>query len=132
MDLAKLRSEFLVDDDVSTEKLSSLIESLLPHCVVSKKGKVEIKQTDLSGRQLVKLVLVARLVAHKLDESVGDEVNAEELAESTGLPKNQATARAKECVDEDFAERSARGNYRARPRKVDAFLSELAGSPVKG
>ncbi len=131
MDLAKLRSEFLVDDEVSTERLSILIESLLPHCVVSKKGKVEIKRADLSGRQLVKLVLVARLVAHKLDESVGDEVNADELAESTGLPKNQATARAKECVDEGFAERSARGNYRARPRKVDAFLTELAGSLVK-
>ena len=132
MDLAKLRGEFLVDDEVSTEKLSTMIENLLPHCVVSKKGKVEIKRADLSGRQLVKLVLVARMAAHKLDESVGDAVDADEIAESTGLPKNQASARAKECFDEGFAERGARGSYRARPRKVDAFLSELAKSPVKG
>jgi hypothetical protein len=132
MDLARLRSEFLVDDDVSPERLSKLIESLLRYCVVSKTGKVEVRSLDLSGRQLVKLVLVARLVAHKLDESVCDEVNADELAENTGLPKNQASARAKECVDERFAERSARGNYRALARKVDAFLNELAGTEVKG
>jgi hypothetical protein len=132
MDIAKLRSDFLVDDEVSPERLLTLIESLLPHCVVSKKGKVEIKRAGLAGRQLVKLVLVARLAAHQLDETISDEVNADELSENTGLPKNQATARAKECVDERFAERSARGNYRARPRKVDGFLNELAGTAAKG
>ena len=120
-----LRRQFLVDEDLDEERLAALIKKLLPICVVNKKGVVQIKRSGLPGRDLVKIVLVARLVAHKLDESIPDELDAAALAANTGMPRNQVAARAKEVVDEAFAERTTRGNYRASLWKVNEFLEEL-------
>jgi hypothetical protein len=126
MSIDDLRKKFLVDEDLDEERLGALITKLLPICVVDKKGVVRIKRSGLPGRALVKIVLVARLVAHKLDESIPDELDAASLAANTGMPKNQVAARAKEVADEGFADRTVRGNYRARLWKVGTFLDELA------
>lgn len=128
MNLDNLRSQFVVDDDVRSEKLEVLIQKALPHCVVRKNGGVEIKRSDLSGKQSVKLVLAARFLASKLDETVAGDVTVEQVAEYTGLPKDQAAARAKDCLEERFADRSTRGSYRARPLKIEEFLDSL-GQP---
>jgi hypothetical protein len=125
MSLDDLRSQFVVDDSVRSEKLETLIQKALPSCVVRKNGSVEIKRADLSGKQSVKLVLSARLLASKLDEAIVGEVTVEQLAEYSGLPKDQAAARAKECLDERFCERSSRGSYKARLIKVEEFLDGL-------
>jgi hypothetical protein len=126
MSLDDLRSQFVVDDDVRSEKLEALIQRALPQCVVRKNGSVEIKRSDLTGKQTVKLVLAARLLASKLEESVVGEVTVEQMSEYTGLPKDQAAARCKECLDERFAERSTRGTYRARMLKIEEFLDGLS------
>ncbi len=126
MSLDDLRRAFLVNEDLDEERLAALIKRLLPICVVDKNGVVQIKRPGLPGRSLVKIVLLARLVAHRLDESIPDELDAAGLAANTRMPKNQAAARAKEVVDEAFAERTTRGNYRACMWKVDEFLDELA------
>jgi hypothetical protein len=129
MDLGRLTEQFLVDNEVSVQSVAQLIEKLLPYCVVRKDGTVDLRTGDLSSRSQVKLVLSARLVASKLKASeVREEVSVEEISQYTGLPKNQASARAKECVDEKFAERSGRGSYRARQHKLDAFLGTLSES----
>lgn len=126
MELDKLKEQFLVDDEVRVERLEQLVRKALPHCVVDKKGTVHLKRADRPGKELVKLVLAGRLVASKLDETQSGEVTVEQLADYTGLPKNQAAARAKECLDEKFADRSARGSYKARVNKVEEFLNALA------
>jgi predicted mannosyl-3-phosphoglycerate phosphatase (HAD superfamily) len=126
MSLDDLRSQFVIDDNVRSEKLETLIQKALPNCVVRKNGSVEIKRTDLSGKQSVKLVLSARLLASKVDDTVAAEVTVEQLAEYTGLPKDQAAARAKECLDERFSERSSRGSYKARLIRVEEFLDSLS------
>lgn len=132
MELEKLREQFLVDDEVRTERLEQMIRSALPHCVVDRKGTVHLKGPNRSGKEQVKLVLAGRLVASKLDEALSGDVTVEQLAEYTGLPKNQAAARAKECLDEKFAERSARGSYKARINKVEEFLNTLSSSAPAG
>jgi hypothetical protein len=126
MSLERLREEFLVDADFGEKRLEILIQKILPFCLVSKNGVVELKRADLSAKEQVKLVLAARLIASKLDKTVRGELTAEELSEQTGLPKNQVAARAKECFDEKFAERSGRGSYRARQHRIDAFLDGLS------
>jgi hypothetical protein len=126
MTLEELRDKFLIDDEVRTERLERLINKALPHCVVHRNGSVELKQEGLAGKDQVKLVLTARVIASKLDESVSDEVAVDQIAEYTGLPKNQAAARAKECLDERFAERSSRGTYKARLMKIEEFLNALS------
>jgi hypothetical protein len=127
MDLRELKERFIVDDDVQGERLAHLAEKALNHCVVRKNGSVEIS-SRLAGKDQVKLVLSARLIASKLEESLSSEVTIDQISEYTGLPKNQAAARAKECLDERFAERSQRGSYKARSFKVEEFLDTLARS----
>ena len=126
MTLEELKGQFLVDDDVPNKKLEQLVQKAIPHCIVRKNGSVELRRSDLSGKQQVKLALSARLLASKLDETVVGDVTVEQLAEYTGLPKDQAAARAKECLDERFAERAGRGSYKARPLKIEEFLNGLA------
>jgi hypothetical protein len=125
MDLNELRDRFLVDDDIRQDRLAKLVEKALAHCVVHKNGAVELRHGRLAGKDQVKLVLSARLIASSLEESLPGDVTVDQLSEYTGLPKNQAAARAKECLDERFAERSARGSYRARSLKVEEFLDSL-------
>src|SRR5580698_6877681 len=119
MSLEDLAGQFLVEDSIGSERLQRLLEKLLPHCVVHKNGAVDITG-NFSGKESVKLVLAARLVASKLKDSpVSGEVTLEEISAQTGLPKNQAAARAKDCVDEKFAERAGQASYKARQNKLE-------------
>ncbi len=127
MSLDDLRGQFVVDDDVRNEKLEELINRMLPHCVVRKNGSVELKRSGLAGKQRVKLVLAARLLASKLDDAIAEEVAVEQISDYTGLPKDQAAARAKECLDRNGSLSEAPGcSYKARILKVEEFLSGLA------
>lgn len=128
MDLEKLREEFFVSTDLAEEDLAHLIQVMRPFCAVDRSGNVEVRRDGLSARQQIKLVLAARLVAHKLSESISEELDADDLSECTGLPKNQTAARAKECVDEGFAKRGARGSYKACPGRLKGFFRELSGN----
>lgn len=133
MDLKSLSEKFLVSEETTPQVLTELIQGLLPHCVVRKNGAVDVTAASLSGGDLVRLVLAARLVASKLpDSAISSEVTTDEIAEYTGLPRNQAAARAKDTVDQKFSERSARGSYRARQNKVQEFLRSLAEPPRAG
>src|SRR5262249_24420994 len=123
--LEKLKEQFLVDDDVPNEKLEQLIQKALPHCMVRKNGAVDLRRSDLSGKQQVKLTLSARFLAAKLDDSVLSDVTVEQLDEYTELPEDEAAERAKEWLDERFAERSSTGSYKARPLKIEEFLNAL-------
>jgi hypothetical protein len=128
MNMEDLKAQFLVDGEVQAHNLARLIEKALGHCVVHKSGTVEVKDRSLPGKDQVKLVLCARLLASKLEESLSGDVTVDEIAKSTDLPRNQVAARAKECMDERFAERSARGSYKARALKVEEFLDTLSKS----
>ena len=106
---------------MGTGRLEQLLRSkALPHCVVDKKGTVHPEERGPVRKEQVKLVLTGRLIASKLEAQVSGEVTVDQLAEYTGLPKNQAAARAKECLDEKFAERSVRGSYKARVHKLES------------
>jgi hypothetical protein len=129
VDIETLSKQFLVDDEVGSDRLGKIIEGLLPYCVVRTNGSVEVAVEKFSGKNQVKLVLASRLVASKLERStVSGEVSASEISKYTGLPKNQAAARAKDCVDERFADRSTRGTYIARQNMLERFLAELTSS----
>jgi hypothetical protein len=133
MDIEKLAGQFVVDDEFGVDRLGRIIEGLLPYCVINRKGAVEIMQVGLSAKQKVKLVLAARLAASKMPGmQVQAEVTAPEIAEYTGLPQDQAAARAKDCFDEKFAERAGRGSYRARQHKIDGLLASLGKEVGKG
>jgi hypothetical protein len=133
MDLKTLSEKFVISEETTPQLLAELIEGLLPHCVVRKNGVVDISAAGLSGGDLARLVLAARLVASKLpDSAISGDVTTDEIAEYTGLPRNQAAARAKDTVDQKFSERTARGSYRARQHKVRDFVRNLPEPPRTG
>lgn len=125
MDLATLKGQFITDVELAAETLARVIERLLDYCTVGKDGRVDVKNTQLPAKVQVRLILACRLAASKLDDGILAEVTIDELAEFAALPRDQATARAKDAVDTGFAERTGRGAYRARSRKVEQFLIEL-------
>lgn len=123
--LAEMKQKFFISDEAANDTLEELLVKALPHCAVHKNGSVELKKFKGSARDQVKLILTARLIASKLDEAVVGDVTVDSIADYLGLPKNQAAARAKECVDEKFADRVGRGTYRARLHRLEDFLDSI-------
>src|SRR5260370_29586630 len=99
MSLEQLREEFLVDGDLGEKRLEDLIRKILPYCVVSRDGFVELRRADLSGKARVKLVLAARLLASILDKAVSGDLTTEKLSEQPRLRKIQTAVHRKECFN---------------------------------
>jgi hypothetical protein len=130
MNIDELKKQFIVEGDVLKERLEALVSKALQHCRIDKSGQVLISDTELSGRDQVKLILAARAIAAQLDPDIHPEVSVVEIAKYTGLPANQVRARGRECIEHKFAESSAAGVYRAIPHKVEGFLDSLS-APTK-
>ena len=64
-------------------------------------------------------------MANKLDNSIAENVPAEEISKFFLVDKKQVSARLKEIRDEKFALREEKGVYKLNPSKLDAFLDEL-------
>lgn len=126
MNLEELKKKFIVDDDVLKARLQTIVSKALDHCQLDKHGQVLISNTKLSGRDKVKLTLAARAIAAQLDPKISPEVTGPEIGKYTGLPINQVRARAKEAVDDKFAESTQAGTYRAMPHKIESFLDSIS------
>jgi hypothetical protein len=123
--LEELKSKFLVSDSLSEAKMLSLLQLAVDHCAVDLKGNVEIKNPALSAKDKLMLVLVARLVAHHLDETVAADVTADELARNARIASEQVRARASELARNRQIEVVSRGIYRALLHRVEPFLRGL-------
>jgi hypothetical protein len=125
MDREELRRKFIQDDEAIRKSLEEMVNVAFEYCAVDPHGGVHLKQRDLGGKTVVKLVLAAKAIANQLDESISAEATVAELSKATGLAENAARARASEAVAERFAESNARGSYRANPFHVAQFLTAL-------
>jgi len=125
-----LKSLFIVDDVIQSEKIESLVRKALAFCVVGKNGAVHFKDEKLSARNKIKLTLAARALASQMDDQINSAVSNEELAGSTGLPSNQIRARLTEIQNENFADSAGRGSFKARTHKIESFLDELSGRSI--
>lgn len=122
----ELKSLFIVDESIQSEKIEGLVRKALSFCVVGRNGAVHLKDERLSARNKIKLTLAARALAAQMDEQIHAEVSNEELAVSTGLPPNQIRARLTEIQNENFADNAGRGAFKVRTHKIEGFLDELA------
>ena len=124
--LEELKNQFLVSDNLSEAKMLSLLQLAVNHCAVDPKGNVEIKRPSLAAKDKVMLVLVARLIAHHLDEQIPAEVTADELVKNVRISGEQVRARASDLVKARQIESVGRGIYRAILHRTEAFLSHLS------
>jgi hypothetical protein len=128
MGIEELRKQFVVDQDVLKSRLEAIVTKALVYCRIDKHGRVEIRQTGLSGKDQVKLTLAARVIGAEMDPAIPPDVSAAEIAKLTGLPANQVRARAKDAIEDKFAESPRSGIYRALPHKIESFLDGLSSA----
>ena len=123
--LEELKKQFIVDENVLKSRLEPVVGKALAHCRIDKDGRVEIRNTRLSGKEQVKLTLAARAIGSEMDPAISPEVSVLEISKFTGLPANQVRARGRDAIEEKFAQSPRSGVYRALPHKVEAFLDAL-------
>jgi hypothetical protein len=125
MSIEELKKQFIVDENVLKSRLEPVVAKALAHCRIDKDGRVEIRSTQLSGKDQVKLTLAARVIGAEMDPAISPEVSVAEITKSTGLPANQVRARGKDAIEDKFAQSPRSGIYRALPHKVEQFLDGL-------
>lgn len=125
MTIEELKKQFIVDEDVLKARLEPIVAKALVHCLLDKNGQVLITDTNLSGKEQVKLALAARAIGSQMDPRISPDVSVAEISRFTGLPGNQVRARGKDAIEDKFAQSPKTGVYRALPHKVEAFLDGL-------
>jgi hypothetical protein len=131
MGIEELRKQFIVDENVLKARLEPVVNKALAHCRIDKDGRVEIRDTRLSGKEQVKLTLAARAIGSEMDSAISPEVSVVEISKFTGLPANQVRARGRDAIEDKFAQSPRSGVYRALPHKIEAFLDTLAAATAK-
>lgn len=131
MSIEELKKQFIVDEDVLKSRLEPVVAKALAHCRIDKDGRVEIRTTRLSGKDLVKLMLAARVIGAEMDPAISPEVSVAEITKSTGLPANQVRARGRDAIEDKFAQSPKSGIYRALPHKVEQFLDGLPATQAR-
>jgi len=123
--MENLRDKFIVNEEINQKQILSFIERSLSFCRVTKTGGVIIDEGKLTNLEKIKLSLVARFLANKLDPSISAEVNSEELSGYLMISKDQVVARLKNLKDERFATRTGKGVYAVNPFRIGEFLASV-------
>ena len=101
----ELWQQFIVEENLLKSRLEPVVGKALAHCRIDKDGRVEIRNTKLSGEsEQVKLTLAARAIGSEMDSAISSEVSVLEISRFTGLPANQVRARGKDAIEEKFAQ----------------------------
>jgi hypothetical protein len=129
--IEELKKQFIVDENELKSRLEPVVGKALMHCRIDKDGRVEIRNTRLSGKEQVKLTLAARVIGSEMDPAISPEVSVVEISKFTGLPANQVRARGKDAIEDKFAQSPRSGVYRALPHKIEAFLDALGTAQPK-
>lgn len=121
-----LKKNFIVDEQYyEKEKMPELIKSFSKFCKVGTGGKIYIGYSNLTTRERIKLVFVARLLANKLEKSIAAQMNVDEVVDSANVPREQVIARLSEFASEGFLSKINKGVYVATPFYIELFLEEL-------
>lgn len=130
----ELKKQFIVDEkEYSKEKIPEQIRKVLRYCKVSKEGKVLLEKNNFGLRDNLKLILIARFLASKVDESISSEMTIDEIFASVGSGnKESMITRMKEIIDEHAATRSGKGIYQIVPFYIDVILEKLEGKSKDG
>jgi hypothetical protein len=122
-----LKKAFIVDEKAyEKEKIPEQIKKVLKYGKVTKEGRVLLEKNNLTIRDNLKIILIARFLASKLDESIREDITIDEIVASMGTDnKESLITRMKEIVDEGVAKRLASGVYVIVPFFVDTILDKF-------
>ena len=126
----ELKRKFILNEEELKTRIETLVLKALKHCRVDSRGRIHFENKKLSGKDKVKIALVARAIASELESNISADVTISELAQSTGLPENQVRARCTEFVAENYVESPKRGAFRAVFGRIELMLDSVPQSGV--
>ncbi len=127
-DLEELKNKWVIDEKAFDEKkIAQYVKRLMRYCKITKTGEVDLTELGdkFTLKDKIKLALVARFIASKLDESIKPFLSAREISNFFMVDKMQVSARLKEIRDEKLSIREKKGIYRVIPTKIEKILKEL-------
>jgi hypothetical protein len=122
-----LKKEFIIDkDNYEKERIPELVKKILRYCKITNEGQVMFEEKDLILKDKIKLILIARFLANKLDKNIPEEVSIDEILISIGSGnRDSLITRTKEVIDEGVAKRNSKGKYSILPFYVKQILDKL-------
>lgn len=124
--LEELKKKFIVDKEhYEEEQLGKHVDKISKYCKTDSEGNVHIEVQNLTNKEKIKLVLVARFIANKLKSDITPEVNIKTVSDSVHKNEHQVRARLSEIVREGFIRQKKRGVYIVMPHRIDEFLDQM-------
>jgi hypothetical protein len=127
-ELEKLKVEWIIEEkEFDKRKLECLVKRLMPFCKITNSGEIDLTEIgeNLSLKEKVMLALVARFIAHRLDDYILEEVSLDEIPGFFSVDNVQVRARLKDLKDEKLAVLVKRGVYKANPIRIEKYLDEI-------
>ena len=85
-------------------------------------GSIIYEKNVTSAVDKIRIALIARYLANKLEPNIPADVSLEQLVEYTGIDQKIVSARLTEIVSEGFGARVGSGLYRVVPFYMEKFL----------
>lgn len=127
-ELEDLKAKWIIEKiDFDEKMVGRYVKRLMPFCKITKNGEIFLTDEGkkLSLKDQVGLTLVARFIAHILDDSIPEEVSAEEVSKIFLVDRMQVYARFKDTKNEKLAISVKRGIYKANPSRIEKFLDDI-------
>jgi hypothetical protein len=127
MTLDELKKQLFVDEAaIDTKVLEEAVLKLVQYARLDKGGRVLLLNSKLTDTNKIKITLVARYIANKLDENISSDISPSEAAQSLFLNPKTAAARMGELVQGGFASRNDHGKYKVHAYNILPFLNSLS------
>ncbi|MBI4052962.1 MAG: hypothetical protein HY394_02905 [Candidatus Diapherotrites archaeon] len=124
--LKEVKELFVVDrESYNEKKLPGLVDRALLFAKVDKSGSVLLEKNPFTNSDYIRLVLVCRFLANKLDKTIAPIVTIEELSDFTHINKKIIAARVKELVEQKQVKREKKGKYSISPFQIEDILDSL-------
>jgi hypothetical protein len=131
-DMATIKERFIVSDEIEQKILEKFIERLLAFCKVTESGRVIVERTDITNENKIRLAIVARYLASRIETQISPRITSKELSDYLLMPQNQVNSRLKELKDKKIINFVERGVYEADPTKIESFIKELENTTIEG
>jgi len=123
---------FIVDDENALLETRRLVEKALKYGRITRSGELLIEDFGLSKTNILKLALVLRFLAHRIDENISDTLSPKELVTVLSERYESVGSRLSKLAGAGFVEKVGHGKYRAKLFQVKRFLLGLEGQEVEG
>src|SRR3989344_4887075 len=120
-----IKSQFIVSAEVSAQRIEELAKRALTYGRITEAGLVVIDDKSLTQDDKLRLALVIRFIASKLDDSISPTLRPLELVDVLHERLEAVGSRLSKLAKNGFAKRVEHGQYSVLPYRIEVFLDGL-------